>query len=130
VWWEFVRDSSRRYGHLDVSKLIALVFAAAIVFTGVGCSGCATALLEGVLVADGAGGLAVQGDSGTITPVTWPGDAHVTKDGERLALANTLGFVFAHEGEFVSMGGGVPGDGPTFAACGPIAVRASGSPAR
>lgn len=110
------------------SRVIALLFAASIGLAGAGCSGCALSLLEGTLVADGVGGLAVQGDGGTITPVRWPGDAHVTRDGDHLALANTLGFVFAREGEFVSMGGGVPGDGPEFAACGPIAVRASASP--
>ena len=111
-----------------MSKLVALILAACLGLSGAGCTGCALALLEGTLVADGRGGLAVQGDGGTVTPVRWPGDAHVTRDGDHLALANTLGFVFAREGEFVSMGGGVPGDDATFAACGPIAVRASPAP--
>src|SRR4029079_3608266 len=98
--------------------------------SGGACASCPASLLEGVLVADGHGGLAVRGDGGTVTPVRWPGDAHVTQDGDRLALANTLGSVFAHEGEFVSMAGGVPGTGPEFEACGPIAVRASGVPSQ
>ena len=113
-----------------MSRLGVLVLTASLVLTGAGCVGCPTALLEGVLVADGHGGLAVQGTGGTVTPVVWPGDAHVTRDRDHLALANTLGFVFAREGEFVSMAGGVPGDGPEFHACGPIAVRASVSPTR
>jgi len=111
-----------------MSRVAAVVLLASIALGSAGCSGCATALLEGVLVADGHGGLAVQGTGGTVTPVEWPGDAHVTQDGDHLALANTLGFVFAREGEFVSMGGGMAGEGPTFAACGPIAVKAAASP--
>jgi len=113
-----------------VKRLAALVFALTVGLGSVRCAGCPTALLEGVLVADRQHGLAVQGAGGTVTPVTWPGDTHVTQDGGHLALANTFGFVFAREGQFVSMAGGVPGDGPRFAACGPIAVRASPSPTR
>jgi hypothetical protein len=113
-----------------MSRLVGLMLAATLALGGAGCMGCATALLEGTSVADSHGGLAVQGAGGTVTPVRWPGDARVTQDGDHLALANTLGLVFAREGDLVSMAGGVPGDGPGFAACGPIAVRASGPPTR
>ena len=90
--------------------------------------GCPTALLEGTLVADEHGGLAVQAVEGNVIPVHWPDGVGVGTDGDHLALKNPLGSVIAREGEFVSMAGGVPGDTPEFAACGPIAVRASGPP--
>jgi hypothetical protein len=111
-----------------MSRLVALILAAGVVFGGAGCSGCPTALLEGVLIADGQGGLAVRGEGGAVTPVVWPGDAHVTRDGDHLDLANTLGFVFAREGEFVRMGGGGNPNGPGFVACGPVAFRPSVTP--
>jgi hypothetical protein len=108
-----------------MARLIASLIVMALALTGVGCSGCATALLEGVLVADGAGGMAVKTTEGNAVPVLWPGDIHVRKDGDQTVLANQLDFVVAHEGEFVRLGGGSATDGPGFAACGPIAVRPS-----
>jgi hypothetical protein len=96
--------------------------------SGAGCSGCATALLEGTLVADGHGGLAVQADGGNIVPVEWPSGVGIGRDGDKLTLTNWFGQATAHEGEFVSMGGGQVGEGNTFGACGPIAVKASGPP--
>jgi hypothetical protein len=111
-----------------MSRLIPFLLAACLGLTGAGCTGCATALLEGILVADGQGGLAVQADGGNIIPVQWPDGVGIGHDGDKLTLTNPLGLATAHEGEFVSMAGGVPGDSPEFAACGPIAVRASGPP--
>lgn len=109
-------------------RLLALLFAALLGLGGAGCTGCATALLEGTLVADGAGGLAVQAPEGGIVTVHWPGGVGIGHDGDRLTLANPLGLPIAHEGEFVSMGGGQALDGDGFSACGPISVRASVSP--
>ena len=109
-------------------RLIALILATTVVLTGAGCMGCPTALLEGTLVADGTGGLAVQAPEGGVIEVHWPDGVGVGTDGDHLALKNPLGFVIAREGEFVSMAGGVPGDSPEFAACGPIAVKASDRP--
>ena len=109
-----------------MARLVALILAIGLAASGGGCSGCATALLEGVLVADGAGGLGVRGEGGTTFPVDWPDGVHVGSAGGELVLANSFGQPIAHQGEFVSMAGGVPGDGPEFAACGPIAVSASG----
>ena len=97
-------------------------------FGASGCSGCATALLEGVLVTDGHGSLAVQTSEGNIVPVQWPGGVGIGRDGDKLTLTNWFGQATAHEGEFVSMGGGQALDGDGFAACGPIAVRASARP--
>jgi len=112
-----------------MSRLVALALAASLVLTGAGCSGCATALLEGVLVADGQGGLAVQTAKGNVVPVRWPDGVGIGRDGDKLTLTNWFGLATAHEGEFVSMGGGQVDEGTTtFGACGPIAVRASARP--
>ena len=111
-----------------MSRVIVLVFVTSVALSGAGCVGCPTALLEGVLVDDGSGGLAVKAPEGAIVPVHWPDGVGVGMADGHLALKNPLGFVIAREGEFVSMGGGSAMDGPGFAACGPIAVKASGPP--
>jgi len=111
-------------------RIVAFVLAVALALTGGGCSGCATALLEGTLVADGSGGLAVQAPEGAIVRVRWPGGVGIGHDGDRLVLTNWLGQATAHEGEFVSMGGGQALDSDGFAACGPVSVSASGPPTR
>src|SRR6478736_1277439 len=111
------------------SRLGAVVLAIGLWFGASGCTGCATALLEGVLVADGHGGLAVQTAEGTVVPVRWPDGVGIGRDGDKLTLTNWFGLATAHEGEFVSMGGGQVDEGTTtFGACGPIAVRASARP--
>ena len=111
-------------------RLLALLFAALLGLGGAGCTGCATALLEGTLVANGAGGLAVQAPEGGIVTVHWPSGVGWDTMATGYILTNPLGQPIAHEGEFVSMAGGVPGDSPEFDACGPIAVSASGPPTR
>ena len=111
-------------------RLVALLFATSLALAGAACSGCPMALLEGTLVANGSGGLAVKAPEGRVVPVHWPSGVGVGHDGDQLVLTNPLGLAIAHEGEFVSMGGGVPGDGPEFDACGPIAVSATRSPTR
>jgi hypothetical protein len=113
-----------------MSRLVALLFAACLAFSGGGCTACPTALLEGVLVADGDGGLGVQAIEGAVLHVRWPDGVGVGTDGDQLVLRNPLGMVVAREGEFVSMAGGQTGDDGDFGACGPIAVRASGPPPR
>ena len=109
-------------------RLVALLLAACLAGSGAACTGCATALLEGFLVADGQGGLAVQADGGNIIHVQWPDGIGVGRDGDQLVLTNPIGLAIAHEGEFVRMGGGQAFDGPGFAACGPISVSASRPP--
>ena len=111
-----------------MSRVVTLVLAACLALSGSGCTGCATALLEGVLVADGHGGLAVRAAEGRIVTVRWPDGVGGGRDGDRLVLTNPLGIATAHEGESVSMGGGQVGDGNEFGACGPISVTASGPP--
>jgi hypothetical protein len=111
-----------------MTRLGAVALAVCIGLGGSGCTGCATALLEGVLVADGRGGLAIQATGGNVVPVEWPTGVGIGHDGDRLTITNWLGFATAHEGEFVSIGGGMAGDGPEFAACGPISVRAASTP--
>jgi hypothetical protein len=113
-----------------MSRLVALLFAGSLALGGAGCASCPTALLEGTLVANDSGGLAVQAPEGRIVPVHWPSGVGVGHDGDQLVLTNPLGQPIAHQGEFVSMAGGVPGDSPEFDACGPIAVSASRPPTR
>jgi hypothetical protein len=95
-----------------------------------GCVGCPTALLEGTLVVNGSGGLAVQAPEGGVVQVHWPSGVGVGHDGDQLVLTNPLGQPIAHQGEFVSMAGGALGDTPEFDTCGPIAVSASRPPTR
>ena len=113
-----------------MARLVALLFAGSLALGGAGCTSCPTALLEGTLVANGSGGLAVQAPEGGVVAVHWPSGVGVGHDGDQLVLTNPLGQPVAHQGEFVSMAGGVPGDTPEFVACGPIAVRASRPPTR
>ena len=105
-------------------RLLQLVLAIILVIPLSGCSGCPTALLDGILVADGDGALAVQTEGGTSTPVAWPDWHGVRTDAEtgRLVVTGPLGQIVAREGDRVRVGGGENNDGPGFRACGPIAV--------
>jgi hypothetical protein len=111
-------------------RLVYVILAIVLVAPLSGCTACPTALLEGTLVANGSGGLSVRAPEGGIVPVHWPSGVGVGHEGDQLVLTNPLGQPIAHEGEFVSMAGGVPGDTPEFDACGPIAVSASRPPTR
>jgi hypothetical protein len=110
------------------TTVAAAVLAVGLSAGASGCTGCPTALLQGVLVADGAGGMAVRTDAGAIEPVRWPGDIHVRTDDGRAVLTNFFGAVVGREGEYIRVGGGEDPDGPGFAACGPIGVSPSGPP--
>jgi hypothetical protein len=81
-----------------------------------GCAGCASALLEGPLVADG-GGLGVQTAPGRIEHVRWEFGYGVRRDASGLVLTDLLGTVKAREGDWVRVGGGEVADG-TWGACG------------
>jgi len=111
-------------------RLVALLIASSLALGSAACVACPTALLEGTLVANGSGGLAVQAPEGGIVAVKWPSGVGVGHDGDQLVLTNPLGQPIAHQGEFVSMAGGVLGNTPEFDACGPIAVSASRPPTR
>jgi hypothetical protein len=113
-----------------MSRFVALLLAAGLAMGGGGCVGCPTALLEGILVVDDNGGLAVRTADGTTILVEWPDGVRVGSDGGELVLTNPIGIPIGHQGEFVSMGGGQAGDADTFAACGPVTVSASSPPAR
>jgi hypothetical protein len=113
-----------------MARLVALLLAVGLAGSGASCTGCATALLEGVLVADGNGGLGVRAGGGRTVRVDWPDGVGIGRDGGELVLTNPLGQPIAHQGEHVSMGGGQVGDADTFGACGPVAVSASGPPPR
>jgi hypothetical protein len=82
---------------------------------------CPAALARGVLVADGPAGLGLRGDDGTVFHVRWAFGVGVRLDGDRLAIANPLGGVIAHEGDAVSLPGGTIDD-ETWGVCGDIAV--------
>jgi hypothetical protein len=111
-------------------RLGGVVLAVTLGLGGTGCVGCPLALLEGELVPDGSGGLGVRTLETGVTPVIWPDGVGLGHDGDELVLTNQLGLPIAHEGEFVRMAGGVPGDDHTFSACGPIAVQAAAAPTR
>ena len=87
-------------------RLTYVILSIVLVTPVAGCSGCPTALLEGTLVANSSGGLAVQAPEGGIVTVHWPSGVGVGHDGDQLVLTNPLGQPIAHQGEFVSMAGG------------------------
>ena len=103
---------------------LQLVLASVLILPLSGCSGCPTALLDGILVAGADGTLTVVSDGGTPMSVVWPDWHGVRTDEEtgRLVLTGPLGQIVAREGDRVRVGGGENADGPGFRACGPIAV--------
>jgi hypothetical protein len=117
-----------RIGRYDrrMRGLAALFLAVAVLGSGTAsCAvSCPTALLEGVLVADGQGGLAVQTDGGPPTFVVWPDWHGVRLDARTGALVVTgpLGMVVAREGDHVRLGGGENPEGRGFKACGGVAL--------
>lgn len=86
-----------------------------------GC-GCATALLPGVLVAQGSE-LALKEDAaGFVRPVRWPFGYGVRADADGLVLTDLLGNVKAREGDHVALPGGeISSDGP-WGVCGEVQV--------
>ena len=102
--------------------VLALSVAAALPLAIAGC-GCPTALISGVLVAQG-DELAVEAGSGDIWRVTWPFGYGVREEGETLVLTNLLGAVEAREGDYVDLGGGQTAD-DRFGVCGQLNVRRS-----
>lgn len=78
---------------------------------------CPTALLEGTLVDDHQGGLAVATDSGVATDVRWP-DGYRVGDGDALSLRDGWGRDVAAAGDTIYVGGGMNAAEDQFIACG------------
>ena len=110
-------------------RLASLILTLTLVAPVSGCVSCPTALLEGVLVNDGSGGLAVQIDDGATIPVRWPDWHGVSVDDAtgRLVVTGPFGAVAAREGDRVALGGGEDPNGPGFKVCGQIGVKAASS---
>ena len=106
-----------------IRRAVVALSMAALAAAGLGgcATSCPTALAHGTLVADGPAGLGLGTDDGTVYHVRWPFGVGVRLDGDRLAIANPLGGVIAHEGDAVSLPGGTIDD-ETWGVCGDIAV--------
>jgi len=108
-------------------RVLPAAIALALALVTGGCTGCRTALLEGVLASDG-GTLGVRGSDGQVGSVRWPEGVFgyaVRRDGDRLALTDVLGRVVAREGDRIQVGGGDNPDG-SFGGCGNVIVVSRG----
>ena len=111
----------RRHLWLTVAFVLALSTAACQGLPFLAPKACPLALLGGTLVAND-GDLAVDTGRGQTYVVHWTDGVHVGSAEAGLTLFGFLGDVIAHEGDWVSMGGGyAPGDA-FFTPCGGIEV--------
>ena len=93
-----------------------------------GCAqACPAALLDGTLVAQDDGGLAIKATAGgRVHEVTWPAGYSVQRGPKRLVVTDFFGTVIAQEGDRVQLGGGeTSSDGP-WGVCGQITVDERG----
>jgi hypothetical protein len=81
---------------------------------------CPTALISGVLVADG-DALGLGSEEGDIRPVHWPDGYSVRSEGVDLVLVDVLGNIKAREGDRIEMAGSAADDGSAHG-CGPVGV--------
>lgn len=110
-----------------VAALTALAVAAGALYLGFAIlagtttGACPTALLQGILVEQD-GTLAVRSvPGGEIATVRWPFGYGVGEENGTLTLTRVF-MTVAHEGDPVSMGGGVLADDSEFVACGTVTV--------
>ena len=83
--------------------------------------GCPAALIEGVLVADEASGVALDDPAGFVRPIIWP-HGYSGRPGAPIAVVDAGGNVIARVGDHVRIGGGeITGDG-AWMACGGTTV--------
>ena len=80
---------------------------------------CEQALLAGELVASSKSGLAVRDGDG-VTEVLWPVGYSATKESTGLVLRDETGKILVHEGQRVSMSGGLGADNVWTACAGTI----------
>ena len=85
---------------------------------------CMASLIEGVLVRDPPSGVAIRDPQGLVHQVVWPNGYAAREDGGRLAVLDASGFVVAHEGDRVSIGGGEIGTDGTWLGCGGTTILA------
>jgi len=83
---------------------------------------CMQALTEGTIVRDERSGLALRGAQGGVGEVIWPNGYSARDDGGRPVLLDASGNVVAHEGDHVSIGGGIDAEGAWLACGGPKVV--------
>lgn len=89
-------------------------------------SACDDALASGRLVAHGPSGLAFQGTDGSILPARWPFGYTARRGVSGIELLDNAGAILAHEGDFVTAGGGTGNDG-VFDVC-PASVKLVAAP--
>lgn len=88
-----------------------------------GCAtSCPTALLPGVLVADGSAFAIKQDGSDVVQEIDWPFGYGSRSEGGRLLLTDLLGSVIAGEGDHVRLPGGETRSGGPWGVCGQILV--------
>jgi hypothetical protein len=99
------------------------LFAVVVLLCAGGCaSGCAGALLEGILT-ERNGDLVVAHEDGFVEPVDWSASHHsVRDDGGELVVVDWLGIVKAREGDFVRLGGGETEEVGVWNICGMFEV--------
>ena len=83
--------------------------------------GCPAALIEGVLVADAASGVALRDTEGLIEIVIWP-HGYSGRVGDPVAVVDAESNVVARVGDRVRIGGGEIGPDRSWMACGGITV--------
>ncbi len=102
------------------SALVALLLLTSVAAGTAGCVSCPTALVSGVLVADGSD-LALASADGAVVAVTWPEGYQVGLEDGRLVLTDFLGAVKARQGDRIEMGSGLGAD-DVFHGCGELKV--------
>jgi hypothetical protein len=116
-----------------MARRLRLALAFALTLSSAACQGtpflgpqeCPMALLEGTLVEEPAGTLAVDTTWGETVAVRWPDGVTVAQTEGGPVLVGFFGQTIAREGEFVSVGGG-EFDG-AFQVCGEIRFEPVGS---
>ena len=107
---------------MHLARLVALALFLAFTFGGCACN---TALLEGVLVADG-DTLGTRAPDGSVAHVRWASGLfgyNVRRTSDGLVLTDIFSQVVAREGDRIQVGGGTGADN-VFNACGSVNVVA------
>lgn len=85
---------------------------------------CPTALARGRLARHPDSGLGLEGQNGTVTPISWPYGYTARAQAEGTVLLGAAGVVQAREGDIVEAGGGLNLD-DVFQVCGGVQIVAS-----
>lgn len=87
---------------------------------------CDEALATGKLVKTAQSGLAIVDPIGAVTEVLWPFGYSARREGGRVALLDQTGTVVAHEGDTITMSGGMGANNRWAACAGTVRVAAPG----